>query len=276
MAEFLASFVSDAHLLGCVLRRLGPRASLGDGERAAGVGFFNSDEPLVRKRPLAGAAIPDALADGVESDVALVTSGAVPPPGGAPRSFHEDTTLPLRARGWLFSVAGRTEALSAVHEELFAAVPEPLLRGLKGEGGADALFFTFLARLRDLGRIDDLELEPQVAARALAAAVGGCERAFEAKGLPMPALAAVATNGRLVAALRRGHPLWTWTIDGMQECARHEVGPRSKEHQPGVRAHRAMKGAVLLSGATPPEGFAAVPEGGIVAVGPELAVTPVG
>ena len=72
MAEFLAIHQSDASLLGCLLRRLAGRVSLGDSERAAGVGFFQSDDVLLRKRPLGGqAAIPEKLAEGVESELML-------------------------------------------------------------------------------------------------------------------------------------------------------------------------------------------------------------
>ena len=69
MAEFLSIHVSDASLLGCVLRRFASRVSLGESERAAGVGFFQSDDLLLRKRPLGGQpALPEKLAEGVESE----------------------------------------------------------------------------------------------------------------------------------------------------------------------------------------------------------------
>src|SRR2546421_461017 len=78
LAEFLAIHQSDATLLGCVLRRLAGKVSLGSSERAAGVGFFQSDDLLLRKRPLGGQpALPEKLADGVESEATLICSGAV-------------------------------------------------------------------------------------------------------------------------------------------------------------------------------------------------------
>ena len=87
MAEFLATHQSDATLLGCVLRRLAGRVSLGSAERAAGVGFFQSDDLLLRKRPLGGQAVlPEKVADGVESEAALICSGTA---GSSSRSFNE-------------------------------------------------------------------------------------------------------------------------------------------------------------------------------------------
>src|SRR5712691_10265080 len=67
VAEFLAIHQTDASLLPCLLRRLMGRASLGPGETAAGVGYFQSDDVLVRKRPLGGdQLVPEKLAEGVE------------------------------------------------------------------------------------------------------------------------------------------------------------------------------------------------------------------
>src|SRR5947209_7595093 len=87
LAEFLAIHQSDASLLGCVLRRLSGKVSLGGVEQAAGVGFFQSDDVLLRKRPLAGQLpIAEKLAEGVESEGVLICSGTVLP--GA-RSFTE-------------------------------------------------------------------------------------------------------------------------------------------------------------------------------------------
>src|ERR1700686_1876813 len=46
------------------------------------------------------------------------------------------------------------------------------------------------------------------AAGAPAAAVGAAERACETTGPAPLRIAAVVTNGRALAALRRGHPIW--------------------------------------------------------------------
>ena len=84
----------------------------------------------------------------------------------------------------------------------------------------------------------------------------------------MPPLAALATNGRVIAALRRGHPLWVTRIDGLEECARCEIGPGSKELDPRTRAHRAVRAVVVLSGAQEnlPDQAREVAEGEIVVV----------
>lgn len=271
MAEFLAIQQSDANLLGCLLRKFAGRLALGSAEQAAGVGFFQSDDLLLRKRPLAGQpAQPERLADGVESEAVLVCSGTVGAASGQGRSFREERTLPFRFKRWLFALAGDPDALAPCKAELEKALPDYLRRAAKGDSGAEDLFLTFLARLRDLGHLDDFDVDAQTAARALAAAVGAAERASETSSASPLRIAAIATNGRVLAALRRGHPLWLGSIDGLVECARCELAPGASELSPLLRAHRALRAKLLFSGEAAPEGFRAVADGEILAISREL------
>ncbi|GAC1347323.1 MAG: hypothetical protein NVSMB23_26360 [Myxococcales bacterium] len=271
VAEFLAIQQSDASLLGCVLRKFAGRLTLGAAEQAAGVGFFQSDDLLLRKRPLAGQpAQPERLADGVESEAVLVCSGSVGTAGAPARSFREERTLPFRFKRWLFAVAGDPDALAPCKPELEKALPAYLRRAARGDSAAEDLFLTFLARLRDAGHLDDFNVDAQTAARALAAAVGVAERACETSAAPPPRLAAIATNGRVLAALRRGHPLWIGSLEGLVECARCELSPGASDLSPLLRAHRALRATLLFSGEVAPEGFRAVADGEILAVSRDL------
>jgi glutamine amidotransferase len=263
LAEFLAIHLSDAALLGCVLRRVAGKISLGASERAAGVGFFQSDDVLLRKRPLGGQpALPEKLAEGVESEAALICSGAV----GSGRSFNELTTLPFRFKNWLFATAGQPEALRPVRSALLKGLPDYLRRSVKGDSATEGLFFTFLSRLRDAGRLDDHDMDAEVAAKALAAAVGETERAFEQMGQPLPGIAVVVTNGRVMAAVRRGHPLRIRVVDGLIPCQRCEIGPGANELDPRVKSHRMLKAAMVLSAAEPVEEFREVAEREVLAI----------
>jgi glutamine amidotransferase len=264
LAEFLAIHQSDATLLGCILRRYAGRVSLGSSERAAGVGFFQSDDLLLRKRPLGGqAAMPERLAEGVESEAALICSGTV---GSLARSFNEQTTLPFRFKRWLFATAGQPDSLAPIRPVLIKGLPDYLRRSVKGDSAAEGLFFTFLSRLRDAGRLDDHELDAETAARSLAAAVGEAERAFEQRGELLPGIAAVVSNGRVMAALRRGYPLLVGVVDGLIPCARCEIGTGANELDPRVKSHRTLRAAMVLSGAQLTEGFREVSEREVIAV----------
>ena len=265
LAEFLAIHQSDASLLGCVLRRLAGKVSLGPAQPTAGVGFFQSDDVLLRKRPSSGQQpLPELLAEGVESEAALICSGAVSGPGSA-RS--EAMTLPFRFKKWLFAAAGAPEALSPIRATLLEGLPDYLRRSVKGDSAAEALFFAFLSRLRDAGRLDDHDVDAPTVARALAAAAGGAERAFEQEGQPLPALALLATNGRVMAALRRGHPLWLGVFDGLVPCQRCEIGETASDLDPRVNSHKRLRAAMFISGAqASPEGFRELAEGEVLAV----------
>ena len=270
MAEFLAIHQSDASLLGCLLRRLAGKLSLGAAEPTAGVGFFQSDDVLLRKRPLAGQEpLPEKLAEGVESEAALICSGAVG--ASTSRAFNEQQTLPFRFKRWLFAAAGLPAALSPIRAPLLQALPDYLARSVKGDSATEALFFTFLSRLRDAGRLDDHDVDAPTAARSLAAAAGEAERAFEQQGMPLPAMALVATNGRVMAALRRGHPLYLGVIDGLVPCQRCEIGATASDLDPRVNSHKKLRAAIFASGAqAAQEQFRELAEGEILAVPRDL------
>jgi glutamine amidotransferase len=264
LAEFFAIHQSDASLLGCVLRRVSGKVSLGPRQPAAGVGFFQSDDVLLRKRPLAGEPSAEKLAEGVESEAALVCSGVV---GTSSRSFSEPLTLPFRFKRWLFATAGHPDTLAPIRAPLLRQLPDYLRRGAKGDSAAETLFLTFLSKLREVGKLDDHDVDAQTAARALAAAVGEAERAFEQQGAALPPIALVASNGRVMAAVRRGHPLFLGAIDGLIPCQRCEIGPGSSDLDPRVKSHRMLRAAMLASGEQAnPEDFRELPERAVVAV----------
>src|SRR5207253_10492917 len=145
---------------------------------------------------------------------------------------------------WLFAIAGQPDALAPIRAALLKALPDYLRRSVKGDSAAEGLFFTFLSRLRDVGRLDDHELGAEAAARSLAAAVGEAERAFEQMGQPLPGLAAVVSNGRVMATLRRGHPLQVGVIDGLIPCLRDEIGPSADELDAKEEADRMPRAEV--------------------------------
>ena len=277
MPEFLAIHLSDAALLGCALRSAAARVQLGGGS-AAGVGFFQSDDVLLRKRPLPAGhpAVPEQLAEGIESDAALICAGELQLPAHGPRAYHESSTLPFRFRRWLFAFAGDPDGLDAARAALLTSVPDFLRRASRGDSAAEALVLLFLTRLRDLGRIDDPDLDAVTAARALAASVGDAERALEAQEIARPPLAIAATNGRVLIGLRRGHPLWLQSLDGIDTCPRHEVMPKMNPHHPLARSHGALHAKVLVSGGAgqnfSAEGYAEVPDGGLVAIERDLSL----
>jgi glutamine amidotransferase len=149
---------------------------------------------------------------------------------------------------------------------LLKALPDYLRRSVKGDTAAEGLFFTFLSRLRDVGRLDDPDIDAEAAARALAAAVGETERVFEQLGQSLPPIAVVVSNGRVMGALRRGHPLLVGVLDGLIPCQRCEIGNAANEMDPRVKSHRMLKAAMFLSGSPPQEGFREVADREVIAI----------
>jgi hypothetical protein len=77
----------------------------------------------------------------------------------------------------------------------------------------------------------------------------------------------VVSNGRVMAALRRGHPLMVGVVDGLIPCQRCEIGPGANELDPRVKSHRMLRAAMVLSGAAQQtEGFREVAEREVVAI----------
>ena len=148
----------------------------------------------------------------------------------------------------------------------WGASPDHLKRSVKGDPPREPLFFNFLARLRDAGRLDDHDVDAPTAARSLAAAVGDAERAFEQQGKALPSLALVASNGRVMAALRRGHPLQIGVVDGLIPCARCEIGNGASDLDPRVKSHSTLRAAMVLSGATGTDGFRELAEREVLAI----------
>ncbi len=272
MAEFLAIHLTDASLLGCLLRQLGGAVTLGTSELAAGVGYAQSDDVLLRKRPLQGQPpVAEKLAEGVASEAVVIASGAGSRAVRA--AFSEDTTFPFRFRRWLFSLAGNMDALAPARTRLEGALPDHLRRSVRGDSAAEALFFTFLSRLREAGRLDDSDVDEATVARALASAVGDAERAFEQAGAKLPGLAAVVSNARVLAAVRRGHPVWLKLHEGIFACSRCELPAGAADNDPKVRAHRMFKAVIIATGdQAAPEGFRPLEEGEVLAIPRSLAV----
>src|SRR5256885_9746428 len=122
VADFLAIHHTDASLLPCLLRRFGGRATGGPPESAAGLGFFQSDDVLVRKRPVAGTPTLEKLTEGVESEAAVIATGSLT------RAFSEEATFPLRFKRWLFAFGGDPGLAGASPRRPVRRLPAPLAR----------------------------------------------------------------------------------------------------------------------------------------------------
>ncbi len=275
MGALVAILQSDPNLLRCQVARLDAHVALAEGDRlpdAYGFGHYGGGSVLLGKRPT-GAAHPLRLAELVGRKLdseALLVHARHATVGKA----KDENTHPFRFRRWLFAHDGTVEAFDDVRPELVARLPDFLRRNVMGETDSEHAFMWFLKLLKDENRIDELDLDPGTAARALAGTVRQLETWSREAGAQRPSrLNFVATNGRVMVATRRGGPLQYALLEGIVPCPIHAIDLRTPESEPQVRPHRRVKAVAFANRLRSPNGFIEVPEGSAVAVGRTLQVS---
>jgi predicted glutamine amidotransferase len=273
MGALVAILQSDPNLLRCQLARLKPHVSLQDGDvlpDAYGFGYYQAGNVLLGKRPT-GTPIAPSLPDlvGRVDSEALVVHARRATIGKA----KDENTHPFRYHRWLFAHDGTIEGFDRVRPKLVSALPDHLRRNIVGDTDSEHAFMWFLKLLRDEGGVDELDLEPQVAGRALGRTVRQIEAWCRDVGEQKPSrLCFVATNGRVLVATRRGGPLFYALLEGIVPCALDEITLDTPESDPRVRPHRRVKAVCFASRLLAPNGFIEVPEGSVVSVSRSLQV----
>jgi glutamine amidotransferase len=180
-----------------------------------GVGFYQSGEVLMRRRPIDDREDIDlaSLCADVRADVVLghVRSATV-------GTLRTENTHPFRYRQWLFAQTGTVSYFDAIRERLVATVPEFLRGGIRGETDAELVFHVFLSFLHDAGRLGDLAVEPGAVREALRSSVAVVDgMAAEVGGEPA-ALNLVITDGENLVALHRGQKMAYRTLAGRSDA----------------------------------------------------------
>jgi glutamine amidotransferase len=275
MGALVAVLQTDPNLLRCQIVRLGRHVSLevSDGlPDAYGFGSYAADgELLLGKRPT-GAATLLSLADlvgRVDSEALIVHSRRAVVGKG-----KDENTQPFRFRRWLFAHDGTIEGWPEVRPRLVDALPDFLRRSVLGDTDSEHALMLFLSLLREENVLDQLDLDPAVAGRALARTVRRIEGWSREAGVQRPSrLSFVATNGRTLVATRRGGPLFYALLEGILPCEVDRIDLATPESDPRVRPHRRVKAVCFASRLTQPNGFIEVPEGSVVSVSRSLQVS---
>lgn len=263
MTRLFSIATSDPSLMRCELARARSLVTLDDEGLVLGLGAYD-DAQLVQRRYGVGVTRSD-MWEQPSSETALFAAGA--PPIGQPL---EDVAQPFRMRQWLFAMDGQLPSVSnATRERLAEQLPDFLQRSLKGPAVEEAVFATFLAELRSLGRTEDPDLPAPLAAQLLArtaqhveAAAGQAQRA---------SVAMIATNGRIVIATAHGDaPLYYRLLEGEGACARCELTGDEKAATALVRDHRRRRSVVFSNAPVKPEQWVQVAGGRAIAVGRTL------
>jgi predicted glutamine amidotransferase len=169
-----------------------------------GVGFYQSGEVLMRRRPIDDRDEIDLakLCADVRGDVVLghVRSATV-------GTLRTENTHPFRYRQWLFAQTGTVSQFDAIRDRMMASVPEFLRGGVRGETDAEIVFHVFLSFLHDAGRLNDLVVEPAAVCDALRSSLAVVDgMAAEMGGTP-GSINLMLTNGEYLFAVHRAQKM---------------------------------------------------------------------
>lgn len=179
-----------------------------------------------------------------------------------------EDTPPFRFRSWVFAHAGELPGFESFRPQLLAGVPDFLRRGVRGATPEELLLNVLLAFLHDAGKLDDPQIGVNELAWGLRATTALLDRHAREAGVAPGVMNCVVTNGRVMAAVRRGRPMYLWRQRGL-ELAATGVGQRP------VRREDLRAALVVSSPTAPPrgDGWDEVPDGSLVLIARDVTAT---
>jgi predicted glutamine amidotransferase len=270
MSRLFGVRVSDAQLLACALhpfaKDLVTEVSE-DNREGWGMGFYQDDRILVKKRPQSLKEKIDfaELASDVRTQ-AMICHARKPTSGVlAPEDTH-----PFQFRVWLFAHHGMLERFEERKAALEEQIPEFLRQHLAGDTDSERIFFLFLTALSTATRqrLEDPTLRPEQIGDAVREAVSNL-RTTQTK--ENDTINLIVTNGRSLVATGINRPLYLASIQGIQDCSRCRIPPLVPGREPTRVDHPHVKAVLVSSGlAHPTAAWQLVPEGSMVLVDREV------
>ncbi len=266
MVRFCGIFASDSRHLKCAVAQVEPllREAAGLGRNRLGVGCYCGDEVLLTRRPVSQAlALQPLITPAVGNHVLI---GLDDSPSA---QFRLEGTPPFRFRNYLgIWTVGNLHRKDFAERVLFN-LPEYLARDVKTGLPGELMFHLFLSYLHDMGRLDARTVRADILMEALRSTLQLFPKLAEVgPGEAHPAVAACVTNGEHLVAGARGTSVWMRHATGIEACSLCSDPIRTPDHDARRVDHLDVRVSVfLLNGATePPAGYAALPEGQVVAV----------
>jgi predicted glutamine amidotransferase len=108
-----------------------------------GIGFYQSGEALLRRRPLDDREVIEIAALNDVSTGLLLAQIRTPGVG----ALRTENTPPFRYRDWLFAQRGTMTGFDQIRSPLLERLPEFLRCNLRGETDGEAMFYSFLSCL---------------------------------------------------------------------------------------------------------------------------------
>ncbi len=218
----LAVLQNDASLLGHTLSRLERELvfDLHAPPDAIGAGYVENNHALLRKRPgtsdVAGrplSLLEDVVSPGAILQVRRQSRG----------TYKDENAPPYRFKRWIFAHLGEIARFGDLRPALLDELPPFLERAIRGQTDSEHLFALLLAQLKLRGLLDNTTLRLETLANAVKDTLTRIESlAAQVGGAGQSTVDLVATNGRYLAAARRGeHPLYWRLFEGNGEAEAH-------------------------------------------------------
>ena len=228
-----------------------------------GVGFYQSGEILLKRRPIddrAELTVADMINE-VRSDTIIVhvrraTVG----------TLRTDNTHPFRYQQWMFADTGTVAGFGKVRNKMMESLPEFLQRGLRGDTDSELLFNLFLSFLHDAGKLVHPVVTPRDVFAALRSSVGLVNRITREAGLPPAQVNVLLATPEYLVAAHYGAPMGYRVLKGRDdfEPLLGEEGP-GKLRMPDLEPCRLCVVASDFEGGTVPEEWTPVDEGAMIA-----------
>ncbi len=268
MSRLFGFVINDAQRVGCALYPAREALIAASAPEGWGLASYQGGEVLLQRhpKPVTGALDFYRYAREQRTDYLV---GHVREPG-TPAKL--DNTEPFRFRQWVFARSGGTKlGTAAVLEQ----VPDFLRRNIRGQDPVEVLFHLFLSFLHEANRLDDPNMKVADGARALGEALAIADKATVDAGGTPAAANVMATNGRILLAVRSGRPMWAQTIRGIADCpVCAEAAGESLRGDRRRFPHEHLRSILLVSEpAHVPSGFEEIPDASIVGINRELEKT---
>jgi len=179
-----------------------------------GIGFFQSGEILLKRRPLderehldIGEMLSDVRSDIIVAHVRHATVG----------TLRTNNTHPFRYRQWVFAETGTVNNFTELRQRLYDTLPEFLQRSLRGDTDSELIFHLFLSFLHDAGKLDHPVVGVDDVFPALKSSLSLLDRIAKDEGQdPSPINILLATPDYIVAA-NRGMPMAYRALSGRED-----------------------------------------------------------
>lgn len=263
MARIFA-FIGNRPDLGAQLLTAHPevvRVKRADHALGWGVGFFQSGETLLRRRPTDDRDVVD-LSETVLAIRTTALLGHVRTPTTG--ELRTENTQPFRYGGWLFGSSGTLADYEHLRPRLLEALPTFLRQNVRGETDSELVFYTFLSFLHDANVLRENGVRPAQIRDALRSAIALIDRMSAEQGQEKGDGDWFVSNGEHLVVAHRSGALAMRVFRGRADIEA-VLGPEGA-NVPTVESSRFT---LLVSGleSTPP-GWERLPDGICVSAEP--------